>query len=168
MKSLVTFLFIFLASSSWRCDEPEDTIDCANAANQMIGTWTGRTNYTNGDHHNLTLKITSSNDCFFEGVSSFNESSTSFVVTGSIDKYGWVQFTETKYDIDGGEYSSCTSNGSSSWSSPCNQWPIIRWRPGTKFHEARFRSDPFVLAGEFYGQGGGWRSQIRGDFTITK
>ena len=46
MKSLTTFLFIFLASSSWRCDEPEDTINCSDAAKQMIGTWTGRTDYT--------------------------------------------------------------------------------------------------------------------------
>ena len=61
MKSLTTFLFIFLASSSWRCDEPEDTIDCADAAKQMIGTWTGRTDYTNssatGTSHKITLSI---------------------------------------------------------------------------------------------------------------
>ena len=70
MKSLTTFLFIFLASSSWRCEEPEDTIDCADAAKQMIGTWKGRTDYTNssasGTSHNMTLSIISSNDCFFK------------------------------------------------------------------------------------------------------
>ena len=69
MKSLVTFLFIFLASSSWRCDEPEDTINCADAAKQMIGTWKGRTDYTSssasGTSHKITLSIISSNDCFF-------------------------------------------------------------------------------------------------------
>ena len=57
-----------------------------------------------------------------------------------------------------------------SWNNPCNRWPYVRWRPGTKFHEARFRSEPYVLKwSEFFTQGGGWNSQISdGNFTITK
>ena len=171
MKSLTTFLFIFLASSSWRCDEPEDTINCADAAKQMIGTWKGRTDYTSssasGSTHKITLSIISSNDCFFQGISAFEESNTTFVVSGTIDKYGWVEFMETEYEINGGEYTDCTGNGSN-WNNPCNRWPYVRWRPGTKFHEARFRSEPYVLNGEFFTQGGGWNSQIRGHFTISK
>ena len=112
------------------------------------------------------IKI-SSNDCFFQGISAFEESNTTFVVSGTIDKYGWVEFMETEYEINGGEYTDCTGNGSN-WNNPCNRWPYVRWRPGTKFHEARFRSEPYVLNGEFFTQGGGWNSQIRGNFTITK
>ena len=172
MKSLTTFLFMFLASSSWRCDEPEDTINCSDAAKQMIGTWTGRTDYTSssasGTSHKITLSIISSNDCFFQGISAFEESNTTFVVSGTIDKYGWVEFMETEFEINGGEYTDCVPNSGSSWNNQCNRWPYIRWRPGTKFHEARFRSEPFVLNGEFFTQGGGWNSQIRGNFTITK
>ncbi len=171
MKSLTTFLFIFLASSSWRCEEPEDTIDCADAAKQMIGTWKGRTDYTNssasGTSHNITLSIISSNDCFFQGISAFDQSNTTFVVSGTIDKYGWVEFMETEYEINGGEYTDCVGNGST-WNNPCNRWPFIRWRPGTKFHEARFRTEPYVLTGEFFTQGGGWNNTVRGNFTISK
>ena len=163
MKSLTTFLFIFLASSSWRCDEPEDTINCSDAAKQMIDT----SSSASGISHKITLSIISSNDCFFQGISAFEESNTTFVVSGTIDKYGWVEFMETEYEINGGEYTDCTGNGSN-WNNPCNRWPYVRWRPGTKFHEARFRSEPYVLNGEFFTQGGGWNSQIRGNFTITK
>ena len=49
-----------------------------------------------------------------------------------------------------------------------NNWPTVRWRPGTKYHEARFRSDPYILNGEFFAQGGGWNSQIRGTYLISK
>ena len=171
MKSLVTFLFIFLASSSWRCDEPEDIINCADAANQNNGKSKGRTHKTKTSttrsSHKITLTIISTNDCFFQGISAFEESNTTFVVSGTIDKYGWVEFMETEYEINGGEYTDCTGNGSN-WNNPCNRWPYVRWRPGTKFHEARFRSEPYVLNGEFFTQGGGWNSQIRGNFTITK
>ena len=104
MKLLTTFLFIFLASSTYRCREPEDTIDCASAAKEMIGTWKGRVDYTsssaNGETHNITMSVISSNECFFQAINAFDEASTTFVVSGTIDKYGWVEFMETEYEID--------------------------------------------------------------------
>ena len=65
-----------------------------------------------GTSHKITLSIISSNDCFFQGISAFEESNTTFVVSGTIDKYGWVEFMETEYEINGGEYTDCTGNGS--------------------------------------------------------
>ncbi len=167
MKLITTFLFILVASSTYRCKEPEDTINCKDAATQMIGVWKGKNDYSNGGTHNMTLTVTSSNNCFFQGISSFEESNTTFVVSGSIDKYGWVEFMETEYDVNGGEYTDCSPNGSS-WNNQCNTWPTVRWRPGIKFNESRFRSNPYVLVGEFYGAGNGWRSSIRGTFTLSK
>jgi len=171
MKLLTTLIFIILASSTYRCREPEATIDCSSAAQQMIGTWKGRADYTswsaNGETHEVTLSIISSNDCFFQGINTFKEANTTFVVSGTVDKYGWVEFMETEYEYDGGEYTGCVGNGSN-WNNPCNRWPYVRWRPGTKFNEARFRTDPYILQGEFFTAGGGWNSTIRGTFTLTK
>ena len=171
MKFLSTLIFIILASSSYRCSEDEITIDCSSAANSMVGTWKGRASYTNsqaqGQVYNLTLSVISSNDCFFSGIMAFDESESTFTVSGTIDKYGWVEFMETSYEIDGGEFTGCNSSSSSSWNNPCNRWPYSRWRPGTKFHEARFRSEPLVLQGEFFSSGG-WNSSHRGTFLISK
>ena len=171
MKLLTTLIFIILASSTYRCSEPEATIYCSSAAQQMIGTWKGRADYTswsaNGETHEVTLSIISSNDCFFQGINTFKEANTTFVVSGTVDKYGWVEFMETEYEYDGGEYTGCVGNGSN-WNNPCNRWPYVRWRPGTKFNEARFRTDPYILQGEFFTAGGGWNSTIRGTFTLTK
>ena len=66
-----------------------------------------------------------------------------------------------------GEFTGCKSTSSSSWNNPCNRWPYSRWKPGTKFHEARYRSEPFVLQGEFFSSGG-WNSSHRGTFLISK
>ena len=171
MKLLSSLIFILLASSTYRCNEPEDIIDCSSAAQQMIGTWKGRADYSswsaNGETHEVTLSIISSNDCFFQGINTFKEANTTFVVSGTIDKYGWVEFMETEYEYDGGEYTGCVGNGSN-WNNPCNRWSYVRWRPGTKFNEARFRSDPYILQGEFFTAGGGWNSTIRGTFTLAK
>ena len=94
MKLLTTLIFIILASSTYRCREPEATIDCSSAAQQMIGTWKGRADYTswsaNGETHEVTLSIISSNDCFFQGINTFKEANTTFVVSGTVDKYGCV------------------------------------------------------------------------------
>ena len=171
MKLLSSLIFIILASSTYRCSEPEDIIDCSSAAQQMIGTWKGRADYTslsaNGETQEVTLYIKSSNDCFFQGINTFKEANTTFVVSGTVDKYGWVEFMETEFEYDGGEYTGCVGNGSN-WNNPCNRWPYVRWRPGTKFNEARFRSDPYILQGEFFTAGGGWNSTIRGTFTLSK
>ena len=47
MKSTTLFVFILLASSTYRCAEDELTIDCAKATSDMIGTWKGNLNYSN-------------------------------------------------------------------------------------------------------------------------
>ena len=172
MKLLTYLAFILLASSTYRCAEDELTIDCTQATNDMVGTWKGKLYYTNsqanGARHNITLSIISTNGCQFQGISAFDEVGTAFVVSGTIDKYGWVEFMETSYEIDGGEYTKCAASGSSSWSNPCNQWPYVRWRPGVKYHEARFRSEPFILQGNFF-SAGGWRSgAVNGNYQITK
>ena len=71
MKSLTTFLFIFLASSTYRCKEPENTINCNDASTQMVGTWKGRMDFSgssaSGQVHNMTLSVISSNGCSFQG-----------------------------------------------------------------------------------------------------
>ena len=172
MKILNIFLFILLANTTYRCAEDENTIDCNSAVQQMLGRWEGASNYTQpssarGVTQKFAIDITSADGCMFYGISSFEDSFTTFSITVEIDKYGWVEFRETEYAHNDGDYTDCQSNGSS-WNNPCNRWPYVRWRPGTKFHEARFRSEPYVLNGEFFTQGGGWNSQIRGNFTITK
>ena len=89
-------------------------------------------------------------------------------MSGTIDKYGWVEFMETSYEIDGGEYTKCAASGTSSWNNPCNQWPYVRWRPGVKYHEARFRFEPLILQGKFF-SAGGWRSgAVNGNYQIVK
>ena len=42
MKSLITFLFIIVASTTYRCGKEEETIDCADATAQMMGTYSGK------------------------------------------------------------------------------------------------------------------------------
>ena len=69
----------------------------------MIGEWSGTINYTNpyyanGKTHNFSLIINSSNECMFRGFSTFEDSNTSFNVSGSIDIYGWVSFIEDDYN----------------------------------------------------------------------
>ena len=172
MKILIHLTFILLASSTYRCADDELTIDCEQATRDMVGTWKGTLNYANsranGTRHNITLSIISTIGCQFQGISAFDESGTTFVVSGTIDKYGWVEFMETAYEIDGGEFTKCTIGSGSSWNNPCNQWPYIRWRPGVKYEKARFRSDPLILQGRFF-SAGGWRTgSVNGDFQIVK
>ena len=142
MKSFITFLFILIASSTYRCGKEEDTIDCISATSSMIGSFDGTLSYNspqiaNGQKHFFTLEITEVNECVFIGTSTYGTESnnTSYKVTGSIDKYGWVTKTGTQ----------------SWWCSDCNTWPIGRWRPGTIFNEGRYSSDPFEWVGEFVG-----------------
>ena len=95
--------FIFLASSTYRC--ADDVVDCNEASKNMIGEWSGTINYTNpyyanGKTHNFSLIINSSNDCTFKGFSTFEDSNTSFNVSGVIDIYGWVSFIEDDYRFD--------------------------------------------------------------------
>ena len=165
MKQLITFLFIFLASSTWRCDEPEDTINCADATKSIIGQWDGRLLYDAGYKQNITLDITTNTSCVFTGLMSFEDSQTIFIVSGTVDKYGWVKFSETDYFYDGGEYTKCVGSG---WSNPCNRYPTGRYRTGTRYEDARLRNDNTLLNGDFYMQSSSWYNGLRGNFLIEK
>ena len=150
MKILIHLAFILLASSTYRCAEDEITIDCTQATSDMVGTWKGKLNYTNsqanGARHNITLSIISTNGCQFQGISAFDEAGTAFVVSGTKG----------------------AASGTSSGNNPCNQWPYVRWRPGVKYHEARFRFEPLILQGKFF-SAGGWRSgAVNGNYQIVK
>ena len=100
-----------------------------------------------GATHNFTLTIENSKGCSFTGHTKYDNFPTTFNVTGSVDMYGWVTFTEVSIKQDGGEYADCLVRINSS--SRCNQWPDLRWKEGNKFNEARFRRDPYILIGEF-------------------
>ena len=49
------------------------------------------------------MEVTSTTECTFIGTISYGEISnnTSYQVVGTIDKYGWVQFIETKFEKSG-------------------------------------------------------------------
>ena len=130
---------------------------------EIITSTSGTSNFVAGVNAGNSIASGGANNAIFG-----DEAGTAFVVSGTIDKYGWVEFMETSYEIDGGEYTKCAASGTSSWSNPCNQWPYVRWRPGVKYHEARFRSEPFILQGNFF-SAGGWRSgAVNGNYQITK
>ena len=171
MKILNIFLFILLANTTYRCADEENLIDCNSAAKQMMGRWEGASQYTQpssarGVTQKFEIDVTSVNDCMFYGISSFEDSFTTFSITGTIDKYGWVEFRETEYANNDGEYTNCHSSGSS-WNNPCNRWPYIRYKPGNKFENARFRSEVFILNGSFKMQGG-WSSSVGGTYNLSK
>lgn len=171
MKISAFFLFILLANTTFRCAEEENTINCNDASNDMIGRWEGTSSYTqpssaSGVMQKFAIDIVTTDGCLFYGISSFEDSNTTFSVTGTIDKYGWVVFRETEFANDGGEYTGCTSNGSS-WNNPCNRWPYIRYKPGNKFEDARFRANPYILNGTFRMQGG-WSGSVGGNYILTK
>ena len=53
------FLFIILASSTYRCAD-DDTIDCSEASKNMVGEWSGQISYSrptsaDGKKHNFSL-----------------------------------------------------------------------------------------------------------------
>ena len=78
MKLLSNFLFILLASSTYRCAN-DDTINCSQAAQEMVGEWIGESHYVrpssaDGNSHEFTLTVESSNDCSFIGFTAFKDS----------------------------------------------------------------------------------------------
>ena len=101
MKSLITFLFIIVASTTYRCGKEEETIDCVSLTAQMIGTWDGTISYTQpdngimtiaspltiaagtlsyhevqtavGDTHDFIMNITEVDQCVFIGTIEFGE-----------------------------------------------------------------------------------------------
>lgn len=141
LNKTILFTFILLASSTYRCKEDELLIDCEAAASEMVGTWTGYHSTTNKSFNEpFTLTVTESHGCIFTGVTTYAASETSFFANGSIDEYGWLEFTELKFMVDGGEYTSCVG----SWWQCRN----IRWKIGALFDGARFRNT--TMSGNFY------------------
>ena len=197
MKSLITFLFIFIASTTYRCGKGEDTIDCVEATAQMIGSWDGRLQYSGpegrlssasgaeipsavGVNHIFTLEILSVTECTFFGQITYGtiSNNTVYEANGNIDKYGWVTFSEIKFINDGEIFTSCGQSGINNGSN-CNHWPKGRWIEGGVFSKGRFTNDPilewegeFNLPGSgyslFYGQGFEQVPDITGNYEITK
>ena len=165
------FLFIILASSTYRC--ADDVVDCNEASLNMVGEWSGIINYTNpysanGKTHNFSLYINSSKDCTFKGFITFEDSNTSFNVSGAIDIYGWVSFIEEDYRYDSGEYSDCVFFEGNN--NTCETWPYLRWKEGTKYEETRIKIDPNILTGKIHRPNSfesRWRL-LRGDYSISK
>ena len=76
MKSFITFMFILIASSTYRCGKEEDTIDCIAATASMLGKFDAKTTYSSpliaeGLTHNFILEITEVNDCMFVGTTTY-------------------------------------------------------------------------------------------------
>lgn len=165
-------VFIILASSTYRCSDQE-TVDCKQVDQELIGDWKGVANYfgprqANGSTHNFTLTIENSNGCSFTGYTKYDNFPTTFNVSGNVDIFGWVTFTEVSIKQDGGEYADCLVRINSS--SRCNQWPDLRWKEGNKFNEARFRRDPYILIGKFERPNSyerGWQI-LNGTFSLSK
>ena len=164
MKSLITFLFIIVASTTYRCGKEEETIDCVSAAAEMIGNWDGLILYSNpleinyvfhnvpaasGNSHPFTLQVTSSSDCIFTGNITYGEISnnTIYEVNGTIDKYGWVKIIEVKFVNDGKLYTDCEVPFGSPLN--CNNWPTGRWQLGGEFYDGRFDTEDYEWEGKF-------------------
>ena len=125
---------------------------CNEAAQKMIGTWTGsQSNNAKTFSDSFTLKVTSSDGCTFFGESSYSQSITTFSVVGTIDEYGWIKFSETKFIENGGEYDDCLATNSSWWR--CRS---VRYRTGAEFEDARFKEDSFSGKWNLSGFSGGY------------
>ena len=166
------FSFILIAGSTYRCSD-DNTINCSLAAKEMIGVWEGELHYkgpniANGEKHIKSLVIESSTDSLFFGFSSYNESNNIFKITGGIDIYGWVEFTEVEFINNDGEYEECLNRTNSNVI--CKDWPDLRWRIGTKFEDTRFNRDPYILNGKFKRPSSFERSWeiLSGNYTISK
>tara|TARA_B100002051_G_C16712035_1_gene627175 strand:+ start:1301 stop:1822 length:522 start_codon:yes stop_codon:yes gene_type:complete len=172
MKLLIIYIFIFLASSTYRCSDGGQ-IDCATASQEMIGVWEGelvyeRPNSARNKRNKQTLVIESSEDCSFNGFSSYDDSNNTFRITGKIDVYGWVEFIEEEFISNDGSYQECLNRTNSS--AVCYEWPDLRWKEGTKFEETRFRREPYILRGTFHRPSSfeRWWQILRGDYTLSK
>ena len=72
---------------------------------------------------------------------------TTFNISGFVDPFGWISFTEVSIKNDGGEYSDCLLKTNSTLI--CNEWPALRWRKGNKFQDAKLNRNPFSFIGRF-------------------
>ena len=198
MKLLISLIFIILASSTYRCGKGEDTIDCNTATAQMEGVWNGKLLYSGpegrissatgqeiptavGVTHNFTLEVTSINECIFNGKITYGSISnnTVYEISGNIDKYGWVTFTEQEFITDGKIFTDCGDPNVINNGSICNYWPTGRWRVGGIFSKGRFTNDPLLeWEGEFRLPTSGYSiftgnsfsqvAEITGNYEITK
>ena len=129
MKILISLLLIFLWNSTYRCADEEGLIKCRRVSKNILGTWKGTQNtLDNSFNDTFILEVTNASKCNFEGTTSYSSSSTSFKVKGEIDMYGWIEFKEIEYILDGGEYTNCTEN-----QDICQK---IRWQKGAFFEKA--------------------------------
>ena len=165
-------LFIILASSTYRCSDQE-TVDCEKVAAELVGEWRGSSVYSNprssiGSLHEFSLVVSSSNGCNFMGVTTYENSITTFNVTGSVDIFGWVTFTEESVLDNGGEYSDCLARNNAN--AVCSDWPDLRWKEGNKFEDAKFKRDPYILNGKFERPNSfeRWWQKLRGTFSLSK
>jgi len=143
--------FIILASSTYRCSDQE-VVNCKNIDKEILGEWSGSLNYSGprsaiGDNHTFILKIDNSNNCSFSGSTSYDNFITTFNISGFVDPFGWISFTEVSIKNDGGEYSDCLLKTNSTLI--CNEWPALRWRKGNKFQDAKLNRNPFSFIGRF-------------------
>ena len=166
MKSFITFLFILIASSTYRCGKEEDTIDCIAATASMLGKFDAKTTYSSpliaeGLTHNFILEITEVNDCMFVGTTTYGSNFNNHVlnISGTMDKYGWIQFKEVSNNYDGGLITNCTETFPDTWCSDCRSWPSSRIVPNLVYSDGRYSSDPFEWVGEIRTEG--WGSNPR-------
>jgi len=167
MKILNIFLLILLWNSTYRCADEEGLIRCRKVSKKIIGTWQGTQKTLNNSFNDyFTLEITDASKCHFEGFSTYTKSSSSFKVKGEIDMYGWIEFREIKYIVDGGEYSSCTEA-----QSVCQK---IRWQEGAFFEKAKYNDLEFSGSWKLEGIntiGNSWNGivlKLSGTFSLKK
>ena len=167
-----SLVFIILASSTYRCSDQE-IIDCKEIDNEILGEWQGSLNYlsprsASGDNHDFILKIDDSNDCSFIGITTYKNFTTKFNITGFVDPFGWIIFTEVSIQNDGGEYADCLSRTNSDFI--CEEWPALRWRQGNKFKDAKLDRDNYTFNGKFKRHNSLERQEqfLIGDFNLSK
>ena len=164
MKSFITFLFILIASSTYRCGKEEETIDCVAATATMLGKFNATVTYNsppiaNGTSHSFVLEVTDVNDCLFTGTTTYGSEFNNHVlnISGTMDKYGWITFKETSVNFDGGIITDCVEPFEDNWwCSDCESWPNGRMLPVISFVEGRYSNDPFEWVGEIRTEG--WNS----------
>ncbi len=167
MKILIYLLLIFLWNSTYRCADEEGLIKCRRVSKNIVGIWKGTQNTLNNSFNDtFILEVTNAFKCNFEGTTSYSSSSTSFKVKGEIDMYGWVEFKEIEYILDGGEYTNCTESQ--------NICQKIRWQKGAFFEKAKYNDSEFSGSWKLEGintTGYSWNGvvlKLSGKFNLIK
>ena len=167
MKILISLLLIFLWNSTYRCSDEEGLIKCKKVSKKILGTWKGTQNtLDNSFNDTFVLEVTNASKCNFEGITYYSSSSTSFKVKGELDMYGWIEFKEIEYVIDGGEYTNCTETQ--------NVCQKIRWQKGAFFEKAKYNDSEFSGSWKLEGintSGNSWNGiilKLSGKFNLKK